>query len=168
MEKPKLYILTGIPFAGKTTLGKEIFQTIPATFISIDDIGLKQIIEVSGEKIKQTTFDMLHKIAAERAQCSLIAGNIVIYDSTIYKVTREYLRLVARECKAEAIIIFVSTPREEAYRRWEKNRTTLERHSPHPASFAKFTESFEPPDNTEKHVVFHADDNIAKWIKHNI
>jgi tRNA uridine 5-carbamoylmethylation protein Kti12 len=167
-QRPTLYILTGTPFAGKTTLGKEISRRTGARYIGLDDLGKEQAVGASGERIRQVTFDELHKLGAERTRKSLIAGKTVVYDSTIYRKTRDDFRLVAHECGAEAITIFVDIPKEITYQRWRENQTTLERQTLHPEQFIEFTDSFEPPDATEKQVVFHTCDNLIEWIKQNI
>ena len=73
---------------------------------------------------------------------------------------------IAEKCEAEAITIFVNTPRGETYRRWGDNQITHERPLQHEDQFIEFTESFEPPDDTERYIVF-CGEEIPEWISNN-
>lgn len=167
-NQPTLFILAGIPFSGKTTLGKKLQQATNGEYLRLNAIVRELTAGSDGERVWQHTYDQAHDIALEQIKQSLSGGVSVIYDTAPYRRTRVRLAAMARACGAEALTIFLDTPKEETFRRYIRNLATQQRHSHHPELLLEVTENFEPPDRTEHHLVVRPGDDQAAWIARHI
>ncbi|MEM9766593.1 MAG: AAA family ATPase [Cyanobacteria bacterium P01_D01_bin.71] len=98
---PKLYIFSGLPGTGKTTLAKRLSEKIKAAYLRVDTIeqGIRDLcsFEVEGEG-----YGLAYRIASD----NLLVGNNVVSDSVNpIEVTRNEWEQVANNASAEFINI---------------------------------------------------------------
>jgi predicted kinase len=163
-KKPRMYVLTGLPFAGKTTLGKAIANSKQISMVALSDIICER--GFSGKDIPGSQFARMDEEAERRARGYIRRGADVVYDITPFtKTRRDRIRNLAKESEAEFILIFVDTPREETLRRYRKqnNREYID----HKNNVMYVTDHFEPP-KEEDHLLFQAGENISEWIANNL
>ncbi|MFA7193706.1 MAG: ATP-binding protein [Candidatus Paceibacterota bacterium] len=137
----KLYILCGLPFAGKSLLSKEIENKIGAKLISFD----KNWVELS-----KTNFELNYETALEDCKNKIkenLQNNIsVIYDSTnTHPATREIFINLAKENNAEPIIIYLEVPLEEIKRRRAQSLIDKTHHEVSDENFNRSIEHLEAP-----------------------
>jgi predicted kinase len=112
--RPTLYIFSGLPGTGKTTIAKEIAQHIRASYFRLDTIehGLKEVcsINVQGEGYRLT-----YRIVADNLQ---IGNNVVVDCCNPWALTRDEWESVAKEngCDFVNIEIVCSDKREHRVR----------------------------------------------------
>ena len=103
MTKPTLYIFSGLPAAGKSSLAKLLAREINATFLRIDTIeqGLRDLCNLS---VEGQGYRLTYRIAAD----NLKAGNNVIADScNPIQLTRDEWNQVAVDAEASFVNIQV-------------------------------------------------------------
>lgn len=101
---PTLYIFSGLPAAGKSTLARELAKRIKATFVRIDTIeqGLRDVCKL--DNIESEGYQLSHLIAKD----NLSAGNDVIADSVNpWDLTRKEWREVALSVGAKFVDVEV-------------------------------------------------------------
>jgi predicted kinase len=77
MNKPTLYIFSGLPGSGKSTLAQELARRTNAVFVRIDTVeqGLKDICKM--EQVEGEGYRLSYRICKD----NLLCGNNVIADS---------------------------------------------------------------------------------------
>lgn len=165
-RQPTISVLIGLPFAGKTTLGKLIAREKHIPHVDFNEILVEQGLE--GKNFSEKTAFLMTRETEKRAEEHIKNGKDVIYDVTPFtKTRRDRIRKFASILNAKAVLIFVNMPKEETQKRWEKNNTTHERTLIHRDPFMFVTNHFEPS-LEEKHIVYGKNDDPEKWIKNNM
>jgi predicted kinase len=167
MEKPILYILTGLPYAGKTTLRNELVKRFKMRVISIDEINDEW--GVIAEQITQKDWDKVYTEAYKRLKEYLSQGKKVVFDgaSLLFR-ERETQRQIAESIGAAYKLIYVDTPQEEIKERWMKNQQTKDRgHVPEKLFEAALT-MWEEPRAEEHPLIYNQNMDLDNWISQNI
>jgi predicted kinase len=117
-EKPILYIFSGLPGSGKTTLSQRVAQSVHAVYLRIDTIeqALRELcsVEVQGEGYR-----LVYRIAAD----NLRVGMSVVADScNPIELTRREWERVALEARAEYVNIEVICSDAREHRRRVETR----------------------------------------------
>ena len=89
-----LYIITGLPYAGKTTLTNELVKRFKFTAVSVDEA-----IDEGGyvlEQMTQKDWNVVYSKAYEKLKRLLQNGKTVIFDgASLKRSERETLRQIA-------------------------------------------------------------------------
>jgi adenylylsulfate kinase-like enzyme len=91
MKKPCLYLLCGLPFAGKTTLAKALVRSLGIHRVAIDDINNERGIWDEETGLSPEEWTNTYQEAYRRIAASLKRGESVIDDSANF--TRELRQL---------------------------------------------------------------------------
>jgi predicted kinase len=150
MDKPKLYLFVGYPGAGKTTIAKLIAEESGAVHLWADHERLKLFKKPTHSKQEtRQLYDKLNLVA----DYLLANGKSVVFDTNFnfYK-DREHLRQVAAKYGAEAIVIWITTPKEIAKKRAVEDRNLRNGYEfPMPVSaFDRMAGNLQPPRENEK------------------
>ncbi|HEU5187318.1 MAG TPA: ATP-binding protein [Candidatus Saccharimonadales bacterium] len=110
--KPKLIILSGLPFSGKSTIAKKLGDSLGIKVVSYDhDIYAKHKDEVPPGTSPAKEYEIIQAIAREYLRSLLTEDESIIYDDlNLEKTDRQLLLELAGQCNAKAHIIFVDTP----------------------------------------------------------
>jgi predicted kinase len=165
MPTPRLYILCGLPFAGKTTLAGVLSDHLGLARLALDDIICEWGVGLDGRPIPAEHWAAAYNEAYRRLDALLRAGRSVVYDATNYRrAHRRRLERIAARHGATTQVIYLDVAEAEARRRWQQNRVTRERWDVRAEDFAKVVDHFEPPDPDEG--VLHYDPAVppAQWI----
>jgi predicted kinase len=166
----KLYILCGIPFSGKTTLANKIAEKLGFIKIDLDEVKFELYgREITDGKISPAGWDKIYQEMYGRIHHNLDDGNTVIHDTGNFtRYERGLVKDIADKLEVETIIIFVDTPKEEAYKRLLENRQINTRFNVSDEDFKDTVEEMEPPLEDEKHLILHQNDQIDEWIAKNL
>lgn len=152
--KPTLYLMMGLPGAGKTTAAKIIEELTGAVRLSSDEARLMIWPQPTFSEAEHAE---LYEYLDEQTARLLRAGKSVVYDANLnrFKHRQEKYRL-AQGLNAATVLCWVQTPRETAKKR---RLEAVEHHqlvpkTEDPASmFERIAEVIEPPANDEPFTV---------------
>jgi predicted kinase len=117
-EKPVLYIFSGLPGVGKSTLAKELSKKAEAVYLRIDTIeqGLR---DICGIKVEGEGYRLAYRIAEDNIK----TGQSVVADCVNpWKLTREEWKETAVSHNAAYINIEIVCKEKEEHKRRAENR----------------------------------------------
>jgi predicted kinase len=163
----KLYILCGYPFAGKSTLARKLTDKFGFVHISVDEINTQRGIGLDTLKpIAPEEWQSTYKIFYERIVDNLRSGYTVVADAVAYhKKQRDYLLAIAKECNADAFVVYLKIPLETVKKRWSDNKATSVRPVVRDDDFYNVINHFEKPILSEHTIVVTSDFSDIKLAK---
>lgn len=162
-----LYIMSGLPFSGKSTLSRKISEQLKLPRISFDEAWLeveqKEGVVPGVNDVEQWMY--INKTCEERALQLLRDGHSVVYDNlgSEYK-HREKMRNIANEAEASSKIVYLDVGKKEVNRRREINLSSKERHQVSDENFDKALKTFEPPRENEITIIYNPLQDMEAWI----
>jgi len=118
MSKPVLYIFSGLPGTGKSTLAQLLAAELPAAYLRIDTIE-KALQGLYRTEVEGEGYQVAHKLASD----NLSLGIPVVADScNPITLTRREWEAVAEAEKADFINIEIKCSNKEEHRRRVENR----------------------------------------------
>ncbi len=166
----KLYIMCGIPFAGKTTLANEIVKLKNFTKVDLDEVKISLFGSgIEDQQLQKTDWDNIYQQMYHHIQIFLAQEKTVLHDTGNFtRHERGNVRNIAAMMGIEAITIFVDTPVEEARKRLDVNRLTNERFDISDQAFLAAVTEMEIPDISEKSLIYNGVIPMEEWIRRNI
>lgn len=169
MSNVRLYMMCGLPFAGKSTLARALAQHLGAVHLETDAINTERGLGLSGAAITTREWAATYREAYRRLEALLNAGNTVVYDAVNYRrVQRDQLRRIAQRCDAVVQVIFVTTPVAQARQRLETNRVQRTRFDVRDEDFAEVASRFEPPTADEHVLHYDGTEPIEPWLMQHV
>lgn len=146
MASPRLIVLCGLPFAGKSVLGRRLAATTGAVLVAYDDLW-RERKDATGLSLG---YEELRALAEARLRAALTAGHDTVFDTlNDTRDARERLRRLAEGTGAEAVIVYLETsPRTRCARR-RRSRITGDRHDVPSDRLAAAARKFSPPTDDE-------------------
>jgi predicted kinase len=170
MQKPTLYIISGLSFAGKTYLCNILVKKFGFETVDVD--VTKENMYGKGLKDDDLTHEQWVKIydaTDKQIEKYLNDGKSVLDASRNFrKLERMNAKKIAERSGADFIIIYVKTPEDVVRQRWVENRRKQTRHDVEDNNFEEIINFFEPPSFDENPVILNYGDDIEKWIKDNL
>lgn len=160
-----LYVLCGLPFAGKSTLGRALAARLRIPRVEIDAINTERGQGLDLAPITSEEWAATYAEASGRLGGSLRAGTPAIFDAGGFTRTqRDDLRALAEGCGAGVCLIYIAVPPQVAIARWQHNRLTGERYDIRDDYFALALDHFEPPAADEGTLVYDASQPLDAWL----
>ena len=149
-----LFILCGLPYSGKTYITEKLIAKTEISIVRIDDLfhegGFSWDKNILPNKAE---WDVIFEDSYQVTKNILGRSENVLYDSTNHTLaSREKLRELAKQSGAETTVIFVNTPKNIIWERWEKNKESTARSVVAKDLVEMTIDVFEPPTQDE-HVV---------------
>lgn len=120
MLQPTLYIFSGLPGVGKTTLATALSNYLSATYLRIDTIEQTLIHACGREKVEVDGYYVAYQIARD----NLSLGHNVVADSVNpIGITRQAWHNIAKGCDAKYVDIEVVCTDKLIHRERIENRT---------------------------------------------
>ena len=153
---PTLYVLCGLPGAGKTTLARAIAGTRDIASISLEHIKADEGFFVRDHEVPDADWTGIIDVVHASLLMPLRLGRDVIFDaSNLKREQRDDLRQLAASRNFESKLIYVATPEAKARER-----------APHTIDAALAI--FEEPSREEAALVYAPTQDVTRWIKANL
>lgn len=164
----RVFIMSGLPFSGKTTLSKSLANHLGIPRISFDETWLeieKEKGSIPGsDSVEQWRY--ICKVCEEKAKHLLGGGTSVVYDNLgSTREQREKIKKLADEVRAESRVIYVDITKDEVTKRRERNLTAKERAQVSDENFDNALKQFEPPTEGENHLSYRPTEEIKVWLE---
>jgi len=118
--KQALYIVTGLPYSGKTTLTNELVKRFGFAVASVDEFLDKGSYVV--EKMTQEDWNKVYSQAYKKLKELLGEGKTVIFDGgSLRKSERQTLKNIVESMNILSKLIYVNTTKEEIIKRRTEN-----------------------------------------------
>ncbi len=150
-----LFILCGYPYAGKSYVVNQIKSHADIVVVSIDDIFKAKGFDwdsnvLPNESEWKDIFEESHK----QTKQALLGGENVLFDSTNQTiVSRDKLREVAKSVGADACVLYIKTPVETVWQRWEENHYNPQRSVVSRELVQQTIDMFEEPTEDENVII---------------
>ena len=165
---PTLYLLCGMPFSGKTTLGKSIAQYLNVPYISLDEINEARGLK-GGEGITVEEWEKTHFLARKQLEILIQSErDLIIDDTSCFRWLRDRFRNLAFKYDYQTTIVFLDLPLTEIWRRMENNQKKQMRHLVRPNIVREMAKTFEPPQEDENVIKYSANESIEQWISKHL
>ena len=162
----RLYILCGLPFAGKSTLALALARRFGWVIISIDAINHERGLGQNATPITLAQWDETYAEAYHRLSAALAAQQTVIFDAVSFTRTqRDDLRAIAAERGAATRVIYLDAPVAVCRGRWLDNRATGARSDVREEDFEHVVTRFEPPLASEDPLIYDQSEAAHCWIE---
>lgn len=163
-----LYILCGLPFAGKSTLAKELEKRLGFVYIDIDQINTKFGVGLHREPISPEAWERTYTEAYKQLGDALDSEQSVIFEGANFtKELRDRLRAIADKRGVVSWVIYLDVSESEARQRLQYNRSKLQRYDVRDEDFELVATHFEPPAEEEQVIRYNQSQPLDEWIKQN-
>lgn len=169
MHKQILFILCGLPFAGKTTVANILCEDKNLCLISLDQININRGFK-PGTRIPQKEWDTSYKLANNKLEMLLKTGKSVVYDDTNYSMKhRLLLTQIAKANGYSTRLIFINTPLKVIKQRIKENTKSNARPSVHPSDLEFILTHFQKPNYLEHPIIVSGNgDIVRRTVRHFI
>lgn len=161
----RLFVLCGLPFAGKTTLARALVARFGWTLIRIDTINDERGLGLHGSAITPEQWSETYVMAFGRLGDALRRGETVVFDAVSFTVSqRDDVREIAGQHNVPTIVLYVTTGEAQARERWQRNRQERGRHDVRDEDFANVVDNFEPPIDRETTLRYDGASLPEEWL----
>lgn len=161
----RVYILCGLPFAGKTTLARALEERLGIVHIEVDREHLDNWDVPDGEPRPKEAWVASYKVAYARLEETLDAGRSAVFDATGYRrFHRDRARRLAATRGIPSTVIVMDVSREEAQARRDANRRTPVRPNVPDSDFEMVSREMQRPGPEEPSVTYHPSEPVDEWI----
>jgi predicted kinase len=165
MSQPRLYVVFGLPFAGKSTLVRELVRQRGCRVIDIDAMNTARGVGIDGAAITAEEWATSFALARMRLIAELSAGESVAYDGHVWcRTQRDEFRAIARANGATVTLIYLDVPESVTHARLLANRRSPQRFDVRDELFAQAVALMEPPDGEEGVMRYDGSEPVAAWI----
>lgn len=166
---PRLLLLCGLAFSGKTTLARALARRLALPRVSLDEINAERGLSPGGQGLPAEAWEGSHAVAETRLVASFASGRSAVLDDTgCFRWLRDRYRELARRHGCDTVVVFVDTPVEVIRARIDENTRASNRSTIIEEVFARHVAEFEPPEPDERVVRFTPSDDIDVWITANL
>jgi predicted kinase len=166
-NKPTQFILCGIPFSGKTTLGKKLEKRLGFVHINLDDIKKERGYgDISDDDVPNRIWKQIFAEADKRLIKALKSGRSVVNETAwVTRKWRDRVRKIAEKLGFPTKVIYIKIPEEIAKKRWQQNRLNKKRYDTKDDEFEGYIKDFEKPTPDEELIIYDYTIPIKDWIK---
>lgn len=160
---PVLIAVCGLGFSGKSVLARALSQELGIRTLSYDYeiYPVYRHLVPPGSSVA-AEYDIVQDIAREQIAAILATGQSLIYDDLLLeRDDRRKLAAVARDHRAELVLVYLDTPLAVINKRRAENARTQMRADSGETKLRLDASLLEPPDRTERAVCVRPSDAVA-------
>lgn len=162
-----LYILTGLPYAGKTTLRDKLVKRFGFSVASVDEVIDEKGFEV--EEMTQDDWNSVYSEAYTRLKSHLSKGKSVVVDiGNLKRSERQTAKNIAESMGVKHKLIYINTPIDEIRKRRLVNQETKQRGHLEDTTMERALNMFEEPMKNEHPIFYNSTIDFDKWVAENI
>lgn len=167
MNKPTAYILTGLPYSGKSTLAKELVRRFGFKLASMDQVI--EEMDMHSDTMSMEDWGKVYDEGHKRLKDYLSEGYSVVFDGgSLKRRERDHFKEIAQSSGAQYKLIYLAVPRDEVKRRWQNNLISQERDQLTDKTMNTAINMFEEISTNELAIIYSPDMNLDEWIRANI
>ncbi len=145
-ETPGLIVLCGLPFAGKSTLARDLASRLGMRHVEVDAIVREQGINFGPAPLPREAWVTAYREGHHRLRDLLAGGTPAVWDAVSFRWShREALRRLATRQGWTSWLVWIAPPAAEIARRRVDNRLVPRRGDVPEAEFAGVAAGFQPP-----------------------
>jgi predicted kinase len=165
----RLWLLCGLAFAGKTTLGRPLAERRGAVWISLDEINRERGVGHGGDGLAPEVWAATLEQALEHAGQALAAGREgVVDDTSPWRWIRDRYRELAARHGAALVLVWLDTPLATVQARRRRNDRLRRRRPVRDPVFEDHRAGFEPPGADEDAVRVRPGDSVETVIERGL
>lgn len=158
-----LFIMSGLPFSGKSTLSKKISETLGIKRISFDEVWVNTPNIPGNNDIEKWQY--ISQECENTVIEELKNNRSVVYDNLGDRSEhRDKMRQIAKNNHADFKIIYINISKAEVIKRREANSKTGYRHQVSDFNFNTALDSFCPPTHSENPIIYSPNQDIEGWM----
>ena len=160
---PTLIAMCGLPFSGKSVLARSLSHELGIRLLSYDfEIYLPHRHLVPPGSPVAAEHDFIQDIARRQIGAFLAAGESLVYDDLLLaRGDRRKLAAVARQHRADLVLVYLDTPPSVIDQRQTENARTRTRHSVPEGEMRLDASLLEPPDTAEQAISVRPGDDLT-------
>ncbi len=160
---PTLIAMCGLPFSGKSVLARSLSHELGIRLLSYDfEIYLPHRHLVPPGSSVAAGYDFVQDIARRQIGALLAAGESLVYDDLLLgRDDRRKLAAVARQHRADLVLVYLDTPPSVIDQRQTENARTRTRHSVPEGEMRLDASLLEPPDAAEQAISVRPGDDLT-------
>ena|SRR5829696_4887951 len=164
---PKLILVCGTSFAGKSTLARRLADRFGYPEVDVDETKAELFGDgVADDALNRAEWERIYHETDQRIRNHLAAGRSVIDASRYFpRSERDAARAICRAHGAGLMTVHVDTPEHIARQRLLANRRSPTRRDVSDEGFAAILAAWEPPTADEHPLVFHFGDDADEWLE---
>jgi predicted kinase len=165
MTRPRLYIVFGLPFSGKSTIVRELVRQRGCAVIDSDAINTARGVGIAGATIAPEDWAISFATARARLDAALAARESVAYEGHVWsRAQRDEFRAIASAAGADTTFIYLDVPESVVHERLLANRRAAQRHDVPDDLFAQALALMEHPDEAERVMRYDGSEPVAAWV----
>ncbi len=165
LVRPRLFVLCGLAFSGKSTLARELAARRGAAVVSLDAINEERGAGYGGDGLPAEAWARTLEIGLARAAERMEEGaDVVVDDTGCFRWLRDRWRELAAGPGHAPVLVFLDTPPEEIRARRERSASTGDRRGLREDVFAAHVAAFERPGADEDPVTLGDAASVARWL----
>jgi predicted kinase len=165
----RVFILCGLPFAGKSTLGRALADRFGFALVEVDAAMVEAGFVVGSRRPEKADWLAGYSLAYRQLDAALAVGRSAVWDATSYRrVQRDRIRRIAAQRGATTTVIHVATPPQLALARRDRNRNVPARPDVDDEDFTMVAGDWQPPGADEAPLLYHPADSLAGWLTDTI
>jgi predicted kinase len=161
----RVFILCGLPFAGKSTMGRALADRFGLVHVEVDAAMAAQGFDFAARRPEKADWLAAYTAGYRQLDTALAAGRSAVWDATSYrKGHRDRIRRIATQRGAMHTVIHLATPEALALGRRDRNRQVRRRPDVADEDFATVAGDWQAPGEDESPLVYHPATPLADWL----
>ncbi|MEA2584201.1 MAG: hypothetical protein QOF33_2286 [Thermomicrobiales bacterium] len=162
---PRLYVLCGLPFSGKSTLARAMEHRLNLVHVEVDRVHAERGLALNGWIPSRGDWIAAYRASYRRLEEALRDGKSVVFDATSYrKIQRRRLRRMADAHRVPTTVVYLDISAQEAQRRRSENQHSPVRAGVSDEDFAMVANEFQTPEGDEEILRYDATLPVDDWI----
>lgn len=165
-ESQLLFLLCGLPFSGKSTIGQALQDRLGIVHVEVDRHHSGGHAAAEGRRIERDEWIAAYRAAYREVETALTAGRSVTFDAVSFRRTqRDRMRRIADKFGVPLIVIYLDVPAELANARRVANRCNPMRVDVPDADFIEIEGGMQRPGDDEAQVRYRPPEPLDQWIE---